>query len=171
MKARALLTCDTRVLASKVRGLKPKELRRYIDRIAADLGATDTDALLARILEAVLALQEPTETETETESEEEARNETATIVRALAGHIEVTEQNLDLVLRLTLISATYLRHLMQQRAREMRRAEQAGQPHAHHHHEGDQCGDPHCQEHGDEPKARAQPEPSLLAPIALGTPD
>ena len=155
------------VLQSKVRGLKPKELRRHIDRIAADLGATDTDDLLARILEAILALQEPTDTE----SEEEARNETATIVRALAGHIEVTNQNLDLVLRLTLISATYLRHLMQQRAREMRRAERAGQQHAQHHHGGHQCGDPHCQEHGDNPRARAQPEPSLLAPVALGRPD
>jgi hypothetical protein len=167
MRTRELLAYDTRVLASKVRGLKPKELRRHIDRISADLGATDTDALLARILEAVLALQKPSETE----SEEETRNETATIVRALAGHIEVTEQNLDLVLRLTLISATYLRHLLQQRVREMRRAERADHQHANHHHGGHQCGDPQCQEHGDDPRARAQPEPSPLAPTALGTPD
>lgn len=167
MKTRELLACDTRVFESKIRGLKPKELRRHIDRIAADLGATDTDALLARILEAVLALQKPSETE----SEEETRNETATIVRALAGHIEVTEQSLDLVLRLTLLSATYLRHFLQQRVREMRRAERADPPHAHHHHGGHLCGDPQCQEHGGDPRAGAQPEPSLLAPVALGTPD
>ena len=93
------------------------------------------------------------------------------IVRALAGHIEVTNQNLDLVLRLTLISATYLRDLMQQRATgdaPRRAGGPAARPSPS---RGHQCGDPHCQEHGDEPKARAQPEPSLLAPVVLGTPD
>jgi hypothetical protein len=146
MKTRELLTCDTAVLHPKIQGLKPKELRRHIDRIAADLGAPDTDALLARILEAMLALQEPAQIETE----EVARNETATIVRALAGHIEVTNENLNSVLRLTLVSANYLRHLMQQRARELRRAGGAGHPHAHHQHGGHPCGDPHCTEHGNE---------------------
>ncbi|MGE5154541.1 MAG: hypothetical protein ACM3ST_11035 [Bdellovibrio bacteriovorus] len=137
MKTRALLTCDTRVLESKVQGLKPKELRRHIDHIAADLGATDTDTLLARILEAILRLQDAEP------SEDGGRSESESIAGALSGLIEVTNDNWETVLRLIVISATYLRHLMDQRARELRRAEHA----AHRHHDGHACGDPHCQEH------------------------
>ncbi len=152
MKTRELLTCNTAVLPLKIQGLKPKELRRHIDRIAADLGAPDTDALLARILDAMLALQVPTQTE----SEEENRNGTATILRALAGHIEVTNENLNSVVRLTFVSATYLHHLLQQKVREVRRNKRTGHPHVHHHHGGQPCGDLHCTEHGNERGPQAQ---------------
>ncbi len=157
MKTRELLACDTRVLESKVQVLKTKELRRHIDHIAADVGATDTDALLGQILEAVLGLGD------------EGQDEAEAIVRSLEGHIEVTDENKDLVLRLIVIALAYLRQLMARQIQESRRARRDA--HRHRHQDGHQCGDPHCQEHGDEPKARARPEPSLLAPVALGTPD
>lgn len=157
MKTRELLACDTRVLESKVQVLKPKELRRHLDHIAADLGATDTDALLGQILEAVLGLGD------------EGQDEAEIIVQSLEGQIEVTDENKDLVLRLIVIALAYLRQLMARQIQESRRARRDA--HRHQHPEGHQCGDPHCQEHGDEPKARARPEPSLLAPVALGTPD
>jgi hypothetical protein len=142
MKTRALLTCDTRVLESTVRGLKPKELRRHIDRIAADLGAPDTDALLGQILEAVLGLGD----EGQASPGDERQDEAEAIVRSLEDQIEITDENKDLALRLIVIALAYLRQLMARQIQESRRARRDA--HRHQHQDGHQCGDPHCPEHG-----------------------
>jgi hypothetical protein len=143
MKTRELLACDAASLPPKILGLRPKELRRHIDHIAADLGAPDTDALLARILETMLAVQETGETV----SDEKVQHESEVIVRALAGHIAVTDDNLETILRLIVISGAYLQHLMEQRVKDLRRAERAARGHAHHQHHEHQCHDPLCTEH------------------------
>lgn len=144
MKTRELLACKAAALPPKIEGLKPKELRRHIDRIAADLGAPDTEALLGRILETLLDLQETDASI----SDEEAQHEREVIIQALADHLTVTEDNRETVLRLVVISGTYLQHLMAQRVRDLRRAERAAAGHAHHQHAGHECDDPHCTGHG-----------------------
>lgn len=146
MKTRELLTCDTRTLDRKVRGLKPKEQRRHVDRIAAQLGVSDTDALLGQILKAIIGVARAPEGESGWEPPDEAR----AILLALEGQMDVTDANKDVVLRLIVVAVAYLRGLMERQIQETRRARHASQSHGHHHHEGRPCGDPLCPGHGDQ---------------------
>lgn len=146
MKTRELLTCDTKALESKARGLKPKELRRHIDRIAAQLGVSDTNGLLGQILETIMGVAEPPGHESGWEPPDEAR----AIFLALEGQMDVTDANKDVVLRLIVLALAYLRLYMERQIKETRRARHAGQSHGHHHHEGRPCGDPLCPGHGDQ---------------------
>lgn len=162
MKTRELLTCDTKVLDPRVRDLKPKELRRHIDRIAADLGVSDTDALLGQILDAVLGLADLPQEQTSGETMDEAE----TIVRSLEGQIDITVENKETVLRLIVIALAYLRHLMDRQIKESRRAQRLGHAHGHHHHHGHHCDDPNCTEHGGMPASETRSEPGNAPPGA-----
>jgi hypothetical protein len=141
MKTRELLTCETKQLETKIQGLRTKELRRHIDRIAADLGAPDSDALLGRILDATLGLAHPPE-------DDETMDEGEAILGALEDHIDITDENKETVLRLIVIAFAYLRHLMQRQVLENRRARRGNHSHEQHHHDGHHCDDPNCTEHG-----------------------
>ena len=167
MKTRELLTCGTKHLEAKVQGLKAKELRRHIERIAADLGAPDTDALLGRILDATLGLSHPPENEGHDETADEAE----AVVRALEDQVDVTDENKETVLRLIVIAFAYLRHLMQRQVLEMRRTRRAGHSHEHHHHEGHHCDDPNCTEHDDAHGGGHHAEPGTQIPGVPHTPD
>jgi hypothetical protein len=162
MKTRELLTCDTKVLDPRVRDLKPKELRRHIDRIAADLGVSDTDALLGGILDAVLGLADLPQGQTNgaTMDEPEA------ILRSLEGQVDITHENKETVLRLIVIALAYLRHLMDRQIKESRRAQRLGHAHGHHHHHGHHCDDPNCTEHGGTPASEDRSEPGNATPEA-----
>ena len=162
MKTREILACDTKLLDPKVRGLKPKELRRHIDRIAADLGVSDTDGLLGQILDAVLGLADLPQEQTSGETMDEAE----TIVRSLEGQIDITDENKETVLRLIVIALAYLRHLMDRQIKESRRARRADQSHGHHHHHGHHCDDPDCTEHGGMPASETRSEPGNGTPEA-----
>lgn len=157
MKTRELLTCETKQLDAKVQSLKAKELRRHIDRIAADLGAPDSDALLGRILDATLGLTHPPEAE-------ETMDEGVAILRALEDQVEITEDNKETVMRLIVIALAYLRHLMQRQILETRRARRGDHSHAHHHHDGHHCHDPSCTEHGDAHGTEHHVEPDAPIP-------
>jgi hypothetical protein len=143
MKTRELLTCKTKHLEAKIHGLKAKTLRRHIDHIAADLGASDTDALLGQILDATLGLAHPLEGE----GDEGPVDEAKVILRALEDQIDITGENKETVLRLIVIALAYLRQLMQGQILETHRARRAGHSHERHHHEGHHCDDPNCTEH------------------------
>ena len=143
MKTRELLACEARLLGSRLEGLKPQELRRHIDRIAADLGEPDTDALLSRILEA-------TRSEAKPQGAEGAESGVDRVFRALQGPIAKGENRLQ-VLRLMTICMEYLRQVLKQRFKELRRAEQAKHRHDHHRHEGHWCGDPNRESWGRSP--------------------
>lgn len=160
MKTRELLACDTKALDPKVRGLKPKELRRHIDRIAADLGVSDTDALVGQILDAVLGLADTPQGQTNGETLDEAK----TIVRSLEGQIDITDENKETVLRLIVIALAYLRHLMDRQIKESRRARRAGHAHGHHHHHGHHCDDPTCTEHGGMSSSETRSGPGNASP-------
>jgi len=162
MKTRELLACDTKVLDPRVRALKPKELRRHIDRIAADLGVADTDGLLGQILDAVLGLADLSQAQTSGETMDEAE----TIVRSLEGQIDITDENKETVLRLIVIALAYLRQLMDRQIKESRRARRAGHSHRHHHHHGPHCDDPNCTEHGHVPASETRSEPGNATPEA-----
>lgn len=143
MKTRELLACAAADLSPKISDLRPKELRRHIDHIAKDLGASDTDALITRILETVLALQELDDSTTDDEAQS-----SELITQALADQFKVTDENLETVLRLILLCTVYLRLLMRHQVKELQHAGRSPGAHPQAHHEAHRCNDPDCAEHG-----------------------
>lgn len=152
MKTRELLTCDIKTFGNKLEGMRAKELGRHIGRIAQNLGETDVDALMQRVVDAVFS----DEGLPERHSEEMAR-----VLGALEERIQITEDNEDKVLRLMALCVAFLRQGMRHAVRNQRLAERQG----HHHHGGHRCDDPHCAEHGHEHEAKAAPAED---PVARG---
>jgi hypothetical protein len=135
MKTRELLACNIKTFGSRILTFKPKELRRHIDRIATDLGETDTDALMAQVVDRLFGA----EGLPASSSEEMSR-----VLSSLEGRIPVTQENEDALLRLMALCVTFLRLGMRRAVREHRLAERKGAGH----HDGRHCDDPHCEDHG-----------------------
>ena len=150
MKTRELLACNVKTFVTRIATLKPKELRRHIDRIATDLGETDTDDLMAQVVDRLFG----DEGLPASSSEERLR-----VLSSLEGRIPATEENADALLRLMALCVAFLRQAMRRTLRERRLAKRDGSGH----HSGRHCDDPHCEDHGHVHGAQADPGPGESA--------
>ena len=146
MKTRELLACNIKTFGTRIVTLKPKELRRHIDRIATDLGETDTDALMAQVVDRLFGDEGLPASSLE---------EMSRVLSRLERRIPATEENEDALLRLMALCVTLLRQGMRRAVRDQRLAERNGTGHHSPHH----CDDPHCEDHGHVHGAQADPGP------------
>ena len=146
MKTRVLLACNVKTFGARILTFKPKELRRHIDRIATDLGETDTDAMIAQVVDGLFGDQGLPASSAE---------EMSRILSSLEGRIPATEANEDALLRLVALCVTFLRLSVRRAVRDQRLAKRNGTDH----HGGHHCDDPHCEDHGHVHGAPADPGP------------
>jgi hypothetical protein len=154
MKTRELLHCDYKTFGVRIAHLKPKELYRHMDRIAADLGEPDLEALLRSAIDGLFVGG----TMPESSGEEMDR-----VFDAIGKHIVPTEENADTVMRLLALLVTFLRLRVKEATRERRLAERAPTGHRH----GEGCTDPSCTEHSHDHNPGVRPQTDLR-PLARG---
>ena len=155
MKTRELLACNIKTFGTRIGTFKPKELRRHIDRIATDLGETDTDALMTQVVDRLFGDEGLPASSLE---------EMSRILSSLEGRIPATEQNEDALLRLTALCVTFLRLGVRRAVRDQRLAKRNGTGHHSPHH----CDDPHCEDHGHVHGAQMDPGPGK-SPVMRAT--
>lgn len=146
MKTRELLVCDMRALAAKAAHLKPKELYRHMERIAASLGEPNCEALLRTAIDNLFVDGSIPET---------GQDEMDRVYDAIGKHIVITEDNSETVMRLLALCVFFLRQRVKEAARERRIAERRAAPH-----HGDRCQDPDCAQHGHRHSAPGEPTPA-----------
>lgn len=129
MKTRELLVCDIKTLSAKATRLKPKELYRHIERIAATLGEPDCESLLRSAIDSLFVGDSIPQT-----SDEEMER----VYDAIGKHIVITEDNAETTMRLLALCVFYLRQRVKETAREQRLAQRQ----THH------CRDPDCEHPG-----------------------
>lgn len=131
MKTRELMRCDIKRFGERVRTMKLKELRRHIERVAADLGEQDVDAMMEALFKAMFDDQDMPDT---------TSAEMDLVLAVLEKRIILTEENMDSAMRLMALLMAFMRQGVRKAAREQRLGE--------HPPDHDHCDDPDCEVHG-----------------------